>query len=456
MILFPVTSGLRTDAVYLKTIEPPLPGNISSHESFFSEPLSIISSKENEPLMPSYQGYNEHIIPILQQLSTKMTIGYIQNLTSFGPRVTSSEECAEAATYIYQEFQEMGLDVTYHNWTETDNLYGSNVEATLPGVNNPNDEIFIICGHYDSVYGSPGADDNAAGTSVVLSAAELMSNHYFNYTVKFVTFSGEEQGLIGSKHYARQAYENDDNIIGVLNADMMGYAATEEGERHVVVYDNDESSWLTEFSKQISKDYDKYINLEIVNGGSSGRSDHASFHWAGFNAIFYFEYEVNPNYHSSHDVLENMNPSYATNVSRLALATLLSLSELTMINAPDKPVRPTGETSGNNEEEYIYTTMTHDPDNDDVWYQWDWGEDGHSEWIGPFSSGEPCEVSHQWQKRGEYEIRVKAKDEHGEESVWSDPLVVSMPKSKMSDEHQTFWNAFPFFQKLFLLFFSRY
>lgn len=252
MILLPVTSGLRTDAVYFKTIEPPLPGNISSHESFFSEPLSILSSNQDDPLIPSYQDYNEHIIPIIQQLRTRMTIGYIQNLTSFGPRVTSSEECAEAATYIYQEFQEMGLDVTYHNWTETDSLYGSNVEATLPGVNNPNDEIFIICGHYDSVYGSPGADDNAAGTSVVLSAAELMSNHYFNYTVKFVAFSGEEQGLIGSKHYARLAYENNDNIVGVLNADMMGYAATEEGERHVVVYDNDESSWLTDYSKQIS------------------------------------------------------------------------------------------------------------------------------------------------------------------------------------------------------------
>ena len=104
-----------------------------------------------------------------------MVLGFIENLTSFGPRVTGSESCEDAGRWIYQEFKEMGLEVRYQNWSATSSIFGSNIEATLAGANPDSDEIYIVCGHYDSVYGSPGADDNAAGTAAVLSAAEAMN-----------------------------------------------------------------------------------------------------------------------------------------------------------------------------------------------------------------------------------------------------------------------------------------
>jgi len=60
----------------------------------------------------------------------------------------------------------------------------------------------------------------------------------------------------------------------------------------------------------------------------------------------------------------------------------------------------------------------------------DWGDGKFSEWIGPKDSGEEVTASHTWASEGNFSIRVKAKDDHGILSEWSDPLSISMPKTK--------------------------
>ncbi|RLF29215.1 MAG: hypothetical protein DRN05_02125 [Thermoplasmata archaeon] len=99
--------------------------------------------------------------------------------------------------------------------------------------------------------------------------------------------------------------------------------------------------------------------------------------------------------------------------------------------APEKPAKPSGPTSGRIRKTYTYSSTTTDPDNDQIYYLFDWGDGSYSGWLGPYSSGDTVEASHTWTKRGTYEIRVKAKDEHGVQSEWSDPLPVSMPRGKM-------------------------
>ena len=97
-------------------------------------------------------------------------------------------------------------------------------------------------------------------------------------------------------------------------------------------------------------------------------------------------------------------------------------------NPPSKPERPAGETKGKTGEEYRYTTSSTDYDGDTVYYMWDWGDGSYSNWLGPFSPGNVVNATHSWSKKSSYEIRVKAKDFYGEESDWSDPLAVSIPK----------------------------
>ncbi|VVB61853.1 Uncharacterised protein [uncultured archaeon] len=93
---------------------------------------------------------------------------------------------------------------------------------------------------------------------------------------------------------------------------------------------------------------------------------------------------------------------------------------------PNTPDQPTGPASGIIYTEYTYRTSTTDPDGDQVYYKWSWGEN-ISGWLGPFTSGEIMYVEHSWNVKGSYEIKVKAKDAHGLESDWSDPLPIKMP-----------------------------
>jgi len=68
-----------------------------------------------------------------------------------------------------------------------------------------------------------------------------------------------------------------------------------------------------------------------------------------------------------------------------------------------------------------------------IYYLFDWGDGNESEWVGPYSFGEICEMSHNWTELGNYEIVVKAKDGRGYESQWSDPISLKIQKNKKFD-----------------------
>jgi len=97
-------------------------------------------------------------------------------------------------------------------------------------------------------------------------------------------------------------------------------------------------------------------------------------------------------------------------------------------NAPHKP-SISGPTQGKSGTRYPYEASTTDPDGDKIHYYFDWGDGTNSGWVGPYNSGQKGTADNMW-SRGTYTVRVKAKDEHGLESVWSDPLSISMPKFK--------------------------
>jgi len=88
----------------------------------------------------------------------------------------------------------------------------------------------------------------------------------------------------------------------------------------------------------------------------------------------------------------------------------------------------TGPSSGKVGIEYEYTFVSEDADNDDVYFEIEWGLDD-KEKIGPVSSGEPVTVKHSWSKKGDYSIKVKSIDVHGAESDWG-TFPVSMPKGR--------------------------
>ena len=98
---------------------------------------------------------------------------------------------------------------------------------------------------------------------------------------------------------------------------------------------------------------------------------------------------------------------------------------------PNKPNPPSGPTSGKINVEHTYTASTTDPDGDQISYMFDWGDGTTSTWTDPIDSGQTATASHTWTTKGTYQIKVKARDIPSfEESDWSEPLSVSMPKNK--------------------------
>jgi len=268
---------------------------------------------------------SSEIEDMIQQINESELKRHIRAIQDFGPHPTGSEACDEVRDYIYGELQSMNLSVRYDDWSYK-GRNGKNIEGTLTGESSPT-RIVIVCAHYDSVFVSPGADDDGSGVSAVLAIARVMSHHTFNSTVRFVLFSGEEQGRLGSHEYAKEAYENGDNIAGVIALDGIGYAVSSEDGSKIKNLVCNESSWIANISQKINELYGKYIGLDIIRLPNEPISDHQSFLDYGYDASYFLEYTLDPYYHTSEDRIEYMNMSYLKKVCRLAMGTLAYMAD---------------------------------------------------------------------------------------------------------------------------------
>ena len=86
---------------------------------------------------------------------------------------------------------------------------------------------------------------------------------------------------------------------------------------------------------------------------------------------------------------------------------------------PNTPGEPSGPATGLIEIEYTFTATTTDPEGDNISFKFDWGDGNYSDWVGPYPSGGTGSAKHSWAALGVYQVKVKAKDDHGGESGWS-------------------------------------
>jgi hypothetical protein len=411
--------------------QAPPPGDLPDNYVFPEIPENEI--KILEPPKVTFSGEDEPIIEMIESVTYDMILGYLENITSFGPRVTGTPASLQASQYLYNVFDSMGLDVRFQPWS----YYGyndRNVEAELQGNDPSSNQIYVVCAHFDSVSGSPGADDDGSGVAAFLACAYLMSQYEFNHTIRFVGFSGEEQGLLGSHEYAKEAKNNGDNIVGALNADMIGFAITQSDGEKIKIYYNTASQWLLTFTQNVNQAYSEYLNLNIISQPGSANSDHYSFWQYGYDAIFYHEYKFNDYYHSPQDTIANMNVTYNVKTTKFILATLAELAECFSSNTPPEIPTISGDTQGYNGEELTFYAISTDIEEDMIYYKFDWGNGGYSDWIGPYDSGETMSTTNIWPEPGQYQVRVKAMDTNNSMSDWSEPHALTIIQNSPPDK----------------------
>ncbi|HEV7998643.1 MAG TPA: M28 family metallopeptidase [Planctomycetaceae bacterium] len=154
-----------------------------------------------------------------------------------GPRHLGKPVALEAAaTYIEREFQAFGASVE-RQWYETQGQLTCNLVIERVGTKRPN-QIVILGAHYDTVSITPGADDNASAVAVLIETARVLCQTSFRRTVRFVAFTCEEPphfniGTMGSQVYARACRERNDQILGMLCLEMVGYFTTAENSQQL-------------------------------------------------------------------------------------------------------------------------------------------------------------------------------------------------------------------------------
>lgn len=349
------------------------------------------SQPENAaPLAP--MPVDAQIATALQQISAKQIQANIDKLVSFGTRSTiSAQDAASIASgrgvgaareWIKAEFERYSKDCGGCLEVKTDSFTEppgeripqpteiTNVYAVLKGTDPENAKrIVLVTGHYDSRNSdtfnvkddAPGANDDGSGTAVSLECARVLSKLKFPATIVFLTVAGEEQGLNGSKHFAKMAKEQGWNLEAVLNNDIVGGdKSPEQNPKLVRVFsegipnaasdqeirrirslggENDSTSReLARYVEDVGRSYDTGVKPLLIfrldrylRGG-----DHYSFNQEGFAAIRFTEYRED--FHHQHQNVRTENGidygdlpkfvdfDYVEHVARLNAATLASLA----------------------------------------------------------------------------------------------------------------------------------
>jgi|GEM_PF-3182472 len=253
-------------------------------------------------------------------------------------RYTPSAQGTLSEQYVYEYFQTHGLAASYHSWSGNNarciGVSGRNVIAEIKGSKDPG-RIYMLTAHLDSISPrpaeAPGADDDGSGTTAVMVAAKLLKSYGFDYTVRFVAFTGEERGLCGSGRYAADARSRNENIQGVINLDMIAYDS--DGVKDVEIHAGTRGDSRAIADLLIANMAAYQLNLipHLLTDTATNLSDHASFWNNNYPALAAAEYlfsgDGNPFIHSVRccDTWEHLDLDMGTDYTKAAIATISML-----------------------------------------------------------------------------------------------------------------------------------
>jgi len=257
------------------------------------------------------------------------------------PRATD-EGRAKARKYIAHTLQRLGYRPSLLGFSG-----GVNVMAERKGT-NPALKAILVGAHFDTVPGTPGADDNASGVAVVLEMARLVAQRDTPRTIRFAFFDGEERGLLGSRAYAASQTRTHD-LAAVIIAEMVGFRCVTKGCQKVpssiprvlvpetgdflaVVGDVESPSLLVAFRHASRPDRPPVYVLPVTEKGAlmpdTRRSDHAPFWDIGVSAVMVTDTANlrTPHYHRASDRPETLDRGFLTGSAQIIADALFEVA----------------------------------------------------------------------------------------------------------------------------------
>ncbi|KUJ56023.1 M28 family peptidase [Chryseobacterium aquaticum] len=257
----------------------------------------------------------------------------LQEFSNFGIKTTGSTNNANALNWIKNKYLSYGYSASQivedpFSYTSGSNTINSkNLVITKTGTVYPN-KFVIICGHFDSING-PGVNDNGSGTSIILEAARILKDIPTEYSIKFIHFSGEEQGLRGSTHYANTvAYQGTNRVLDiklVFNLDQVGGKV---GNNNNTIYCDEDMGGNPNNTAASVAATQELVTLTglystlLTDIDTAENTDYVPFELKGEVITGYFE-KIRSNYpHTSNDTFANTDPVYIYNVGKASVGAL--------------------------------------------------------------------------------------------------------------------------------------
>jgi aminopeptidase YwaD len=253
----------------------------------------------------------------------------LQDFANLGVKTSGSTANVNAFNWLKNKYLAFGYSVSQitEDAFTFSNKSSKNLIITKTGTVYPNKYV-IICGHFDSING-PGINDNGSGTSIILEAARILKDVPTEYSIKFIHFSGEEQGLLGSEHYVNNVvYQNNVKQLDiklVFNLDQVG---GKMGNNNNTVFCDEDQGGLasnnaasTAVTQQLRNCTQLYSTL-LTDVDPAENTDYMPFEEKGEVITGFFE-KIRSNFpHTSGDTFANTDPVYIFNVGKAAVGAL--------------------------------------------------------------------------------------------------------------------------------------
>lgn len=264
--------------------------------------------------------------------------GILTNLTEFeNLGVKYRGTLAQANTLQWLKNKYLSYGYTASQLTEDTFTYSGatckNLIVTKIGTVYPNTYV-IVCGHYDTITGT-GTNDNGSGVSTILEIARLLQNIPTEYSIKFINFSGEEDGLRGSQNYVSTVVNGTTpkmSIKLVFNIDEVGGVAGMLNNTITCERDTGNPSANNAASNTITNELIKCTQLYSplqTKLSYAYASDYMPFQSNGEIITGFFETNETTHAHTTQDLLVNMDPTYVYKVAKAATGATLHFAKAT-------------------------------------------------------------------------------------------------------------------------------
>ncbi|WP_295332985.1 M20/M25/M40 family metallo-hydrolase [Flavobacterium sp.] len=296
----------------------------------------------------TFSGFAQQYVPfygtVVNQVSSTNIIDHLTEFENLGVKRRGTSALQNTLDWLKAEYQGYGYSAAQlqeYSFTNGTSIC-KNLVVTKVGTLYPNTYV-IICGHYDTINGR-GTNDNGSGVVTILEVARLLQNIPTEYSIKFINFSGEEDGLVGSQHFVSTVVNATNpkmDIKLVFNIDEVGGRANMVNNTITCERDTGSPTSNNAASNTITNELMNCVELYSplnTNLSYAYASDYMPFEDNNEVITGFFETNETPHRHTSTDLLVNMDPVYVYNIAKAATGAMLHFAVAATILSNDTTI----------------------------------------------------------------------------------------------------------------------